>query len=169
SLAKYSCTRGAREVAASARDLLGGNGILLQNRVARHFADIEALHTYEGTESVQALIVGRDVTGVAASVWPPPGRTPALHTPAPLAPPRGAGASLSPRPAFSRTEHHEHRHPSRRRSRHRRGRGHPGPPARRAHPVRALPRGARLALGSRARRARDPGRARGRGRRAGAG
>ncbi|MBD8079687.1 acyl-CoA dehydrogenase family protein [Cellulosimicrobium arenosum] len=66
SLAKYTCTRGAREIAASARDLLGGNGILLQNRVARHFADVEALHTYEGTESVQALIVGRDITGVSA-------------------------------------------------------------------------------------------------------
>ncbi|WP_435737217.1 acyl-CoA dehydrogenase family protein [Cellulosimicrobium sp. PMB13] len=66
SLAKYTCTRGAREIAASARDLLGGNGILLRNRVARHFADVEALHTYEGTESVQALIVGRDITGVSA-------------------------------------------------------------------------------------------------------
>ncbi|MFC8922513.1 acyl-CoA dehydrogenase family protein [Cellulosimicrobium sp. NPDC057127] len=68
SLAKYTCTRGAREIAATARDLLGGNGILLGNRVARHFADIEALHTYEGTESVQALIVGRDITGVSAFV-----------------------------------------------------------------------------------------------------
>ena len=68
SLAKYTCTRGAREIAATARDLLGGNGILLQNRVARHFADVEALHTYEGTESVQALIVGRDITGVSAFV-----------------------------------------------------------------------------------------------------
>lgn len=66
SLAKYTCTRGAREIAATARDMLGGNGILLQNRVARHFADIEALHTYEGTESVQALIVGRDITGMSA-------------------------------------------------------------------------------------------------------
>ncbi|MHA7133732.1 acyl-CoA dehydrogenase family protein [Oerskovia turbata] len=66
SLAKYTCTRGAREIAASARDMLGGNGILLANRVARHFADIEALHTYEGTESVQALIVGRDITGLSA-------------------------------------------------------------------------------------------------------
>jgi glutaryl-CoA dehydrogenase len=46
--------------------MLGGNGILLENRVARHFADIEALHTYEGTESVQALIVGRDITGFSA-------------------------------------------------------------------------------------------------------
>ncbi|WP_125777862.1 acyl-CoA dehydrogenase family protein [Antribacter gilvus] len=66
SLAKYTTTRGAREIAASARDMLGGNGILLQNRVARHFADIEALHTYEGTESVQALILGREITGISA-------------------------------------------------------------------------------------------------------
>ena len=66
SLAKYTCTRGAREVAAIARDLLGGNGILLENRVARHFTDIEALHTYEGTESMQALIVGREITGTSA-------------------------------------------------------------------------------------------------------
>ncbi|GII97832.1 glutaryl-CoA dehydrogenase [Sediminihabitans luteus] len=68
SLTKYTCTRGAREIAAVARDMLGGNGILLANRVARHFADIEALHTYEGTESVQALIVGRDITGMSAFV-----------------------------------------------------------------------------------------------------
>jgi glutaryl-CoA dehydrogenase len=66
SLAKFTCTRGAREVASIARDMLGGNGILLGNRVARHFADIEALHTYEGTESMNALIVGRDITGVSA-------------------------------------------------------------------------------------------------------
>ena len=55
-----------RAMAASGRDLLGGNGILLENRVARHFADIEALHTYEGTETVQALIIGREITGVSA-------------------------------------------------------------------------------------------------------
>ena len=66
SLAKMSCTRGAREVAATARDMLGGNGILLAHRVARHFADVEALHTYEGTESMNALIVGRDITGLSA-------------------------------------------------------------------------------------------------------
>ncbi|QAY64187.1 acyl-CoA dehydrogenase [Xylanimonas allomyrinae] len=66
SLAKMTCTRGAREVASVARDLLGGNGILLAHRVARHFADIEALHTYEGTESVNALIVGREITGLSA-------------------------------------------------------------------------------------------------------
>ncbi|GAA1858759.1 acyl-CoA dehydrogenase family protein [Myceligenerans crystallogenes] len=66
SMAKYSCTRGARQIAQIARDMLGGNGILLENRVARHFVDIEALHTYEGTESMQALIIGRDITGMSA-------------------------------------------------------------------------------------------------------
>ena len=50
----------------NARDLLGGNGILMENRVARHFADIEAIHTYEGTETVQALIIGKSVTGISA-------------------------------------------------------------------------------------------------------
>jgi glutaryl-CoA dehydrogenase len=66
SLAKYHNTRAARRVAAVARDLLGGNGILLENRVMQHMADIEAIHTYEGTESVQALLIGRDITGVSA-------------------------------------------------------------------------------------------------------
>ncbi|WP_025134006.1 acyl-CoA dehydrogenase family protein [Leucobacter sp. PH1c] len=68
SLGKYTATRTARDLARNARDLLGGNGILLENRVARHFADIEALHTYEGTETVQALIIGREITGVSAFV-----------------------------------------------------------------------------------------------------
>ncbi len=66
SLAKYTCTRTARQIASNARDLLGGNGILLKNRVARHLADIEAVHTYEGTETVQALIIGRSITGISA-------------------------------------------------------------------------------------------------------
>ena len=66
SLAKYSATRTARSIAANARDLLGGNGILIQNEVGKHFADLEAIHTYEGTETVQALIVGRDITGKGA-------------------------------------------------------------------------------------------------------
>ena len=58
--------RRAREVLAEGRDLLGGNGILLDYHVIRHMADIEALHTYEGTETIQTLIVGRDITGVGA-------------------------------------------------------------------------------------------------------
>lgn len=66
SLAKYHNTRAARRIAASARDLLGGNGILIENGVMQHMADIEAIHTYEGTESIQALLIGRDITGLSA-------------------------------------------------------------------------------------------------------
>jgi glutaryl-CoA dehydrogenase len=65
-LAKMNNTRKARQVIAEARDLLGGNGILLDNHVIRHLTDIEVLHTYEGTETMQTLIVGRDITGVGA-------------------------------------------------------------------------------------------------------
>jgi glutaryl-CoA dehydrogenase len=65
-IAKMNNTRKAREVVAVARDLLGGNGILLDFHVMRHMADIEALHTYEGTETIQTLIVGRNITGVSA-------------------------------------------------------------------------------------------------------
>jgi glutaryl-CoA dehydrogenase len=65
-IAKMNNTRKAREVVADARDLLGGNGILLDFHVIRHMADLEALHTYEGTETIQTLIVGRDITGVGA-------------------------------------------------------------------------------------------------------
>ena len=65
-LAKMNNTRKARHVIAEARDLLGGNGILLENHVIRHMTDIEVLHTYEGTETIQTLIVGRDITGIGA-------------------------------------------------------------------------------------------------------
>ena len=65
-IAKMNNTRKAREVVSEARDLLGGNGILLDFHVMRHMADMEALHTYEGTETIQTLIVGRDITGVGA-------------------------------------------------------------------------------------------------------
>jgi glutaryl-CoA dehydrogenase len=66
SLAKLNNTSKARQVISDARDLLGGNGILLENHVMRHMADIEAIHTYEGTETIQTLLVGRDITGVSA-------------------------------------------------------------------------------------------------------
>ncbi len=65
-LAKLHNTTKARAVLAEARDLLGGNGILLDFHVMRHMADIEAVHTFEGTETMQALIVGRDITGISA-------------------------------------------------------------------------------------------------------
>jgi glutaryl-CoA dehydrogenase len=65
-LAKLHNTRKARQILAEARDLLGGNGILLDFQVIRHMADMEAVHTFEGTETMQTLIVGRDITGVGA-------------------------------------------------------------------------------------------------------
>ena len=65
-LAKMNNTRKARQVIAEARDLLGGNGILLEFHVIRHMLDLESIHTFEGTETVQTLLVGRDITGVAA-------------------------------------------------------------------------------------------------------
>jgi glutaryl-CoA dehydrogenase len=61
-------TERARAILADARDMLGGNGILLDYHVARHRCDIEAIDTYEGTGTVQALIVGRDITGYNAFV-----------------------------------------------------------------------------------------------------
>ncbi|MGW2558593.1 acyl-CoA dehydrogenase family protein [Streptomyces sp. NPDC001514] len=67
-LAKAHNTATARHVLAEARDLLGGNGILLDFHVARHMADIEAIHTFEGTETIQNLIVGRHITGFSAFV-----------------------------------------------------------------------------------------------------
>jgi glutaryl-CoA dehydrogenase len=65
-LAKSHNTTAAREVLAEARDMLGGNGILLEFHVIRHMADIEAIHTFEGTATIQNLIVGRDITGLSA-------------------------------------------------------------------------------------------------------
>jgi len=66
SLAKYFCTVKARHVCRMARDILGGNGILLDFHVVRHMCDMEALLTYEGTAEIQTLLVGRDVTGQSA-------------------------------------------------------------------------------------------------------
>lgn len=68
SLAKGYCTSRAREVASDARDMLGGSGVLLENHVIRHWGDLESLHTYEGTATIQELIVGRAITGVGAFV-----------------------------------------------------------------------------------------------------
>jgi glutaryl-CoA dehydrogenase len=65
-LAKLNNTTKAREVVAEARNLLGGNGILLDHHVMRHMADMEAIFTFEGTETIQTLVVGRDITGCSA-------------------------------------------------------------------------------------------------------
>ena len=53
----------ARRIAALARDVLGGNGILLDYRVMEHMADIEGTFSYEGTNDVNTLIVGQAITG----------------------------------------------------------------------------------------------------------
>ena len=66
SLAKMNHARKARQICLDARDILGGNGLLLDYHVARHLTDMEVVHTYEGTDSIQSLLVGRDITGISA-------------------------------------------------------------------------------------------------------
>jgi alkylation response protein AidB-like acyl-CoA dehydrogenase len=67
-LAKAFATAKCRETVAWARELLGGNGIVADYKVARFFADAEALYSYEGTYQMQNLIVGKAVTGLSAFV-----------------------------------------------------------------------------------------------------
>ncbi|MBW8706448.1 Acyl-CoA dehydrogenase [Streptomyces sp. MBT84] len=62
-LAKAYCTVRMRETVGWARELLAGNGIVLDYKVGRFVADAEALYSYEGTREIQTLIVGRAVTG----------------------------------------------------------------------------------------------------------
>ena len=57
-----------RETTGWARELLAGNGILLEYDVARFVADSEAIYSYEGTREMNTLIVGRAITGHAAFV-----------------------------------------------------------------------------------------------------
>ncbi|GBG60382.1 hypothetical protein CBR_g4340 [Chara braunii] len=66
SLAKAWNTQRARETVALGRELLGGNGILVDYLVAKAFSDIEPIYSYEGTYDINALVVGREVTGVAS-------------------------------------------------------------------------------------------------------
>jgi glutaryl-CoA dehydrogenase len=68
SLAKAFCTVRMRETVGWARELMGGNGILLENHVGRYVADAEAIYSYEGTREVNSLIVGRAITGSSAIV-----------------------------------------------------------------------------------------------------
>ena len=65
-LAKMRTSLLMRETVALAREVVGGNGILLEHDVARFFADAEAVYSYEGTHEINALIVGRALTGVSA-------------------------------------------------------------------------------------------------------
>jgi glutaryl-CoA dehydrogenase len=63
---RVRATRKARRVIAEARDLLGGHLVQLDHHVIRDIGDIEVIHTFEGTETMQALILGRDITDVGA-------------------------------------------------------------------------------------------------------
>ena len=67
-LAKAFCTVRMCETVGYARELLGGNGILLENHVGRFVADSEAIYSYEGTREINTLIVGRAITGIGAFV-----------------------------------------------------------------------------------------------------
>lgn len=68
SLAKVFCTLRTRDIVSRAREVMGGNGILLQYDVARFVADAEAIYSYEGTKEINSLIVGRAITGSSAFV-----------------------------------------------------------------------------------------------------
>jgi glutaryl-CoA dehydrogenase len=67
-LAKAFCTVRMRETVGYARELLGGNGILLEHQVGRFVADAEAIYSYEGTREINTLVVGRAITGHSAFV-----------------------------------------------------------------------------------------------------
>lgn len=68
SLAKVFCSLRTRDVVSKAREVMGGNGILLEYNVARFVADAEAIYSYEGTKEINTLIVGRAITGFSAFV-----------------------------------------------------------------------------------------------------
>ena len=68
SLAKVFCSLRTRDIVSKAREVMGGNGILMQHDVARFVADAEAIYSYEGTKEINTLIVGRAITGFSAFV-----------------------------------------------------------------------------------------------------
>lgn len=67
-LAKMHNALRLRETVALGREIVGGNGITLETNVARFFADAEAIYSYEGTHEINALIVGRYLTGIGSFV-----------------------------------------------------------------------------------------------------
>ncbi len=68
SLAKVFCSLRTRDIVSKAREVMGGNGILLEHDVARFVADAEAIYSYEGTKEINTLIVGRAITGISAFI-----------------------------------------------------------------------------------------------------
>ena len=66
SLAKRNCVSIARDIARDARDILGANGVTDDYQCGRHMLNLESVYTYEGTHDIHTLVVGQDVTGLAA-------------------------------------------------------------------------------------------------------
>ncbi|MFT5357118.1 MAG: glutaryl-CoA dehydrogenase [Polyangiales bacterium] len=66
SMAKRNNVHHALEIARMARDVLGGNGIMYEYPPGRHMMNLETVSTYEGTHDIHTLIVGQDITGLAA-------------------------------------------------------------------------------------------------------
>jgi len=66
SLAKLNNVREALKIARLARDITGARGILADHHIIRHLCDLEALSTLEGTAGMHTLILGQDITGIAA-------------------------------------------------------------------------------------------------------
>jgi glutaryl-CoA dehydrogenase len=66
SMAKMSNVAAAREICATARTILGANGILGEYPVMRHMANLESVYTYEGTHDMHLLVIGEAITGIPA-------------------------------------------------------------------------------------------------------
>ncbi|MDZ7700604.1 MAG: acyl-CoA dehydrogenase family protein [Halobacteriales archaeon] len=66
SMAKRHNVRVARDAARTAREMLGGNGITTDYSPMRHLANVETVYTYEGTDDIHTLVLGQDLTGIAA-------------------------------------------------------------------------------------------------------
>ncbi len=66
SLIKRHNVRAALEIARVCRDILGGNGITLEYPIMRHMCNLETVFTYEGTHDIHTLVLGQEITGIAA-------------------------------------------------------------------------------------------------------
>jgi glutaryl-CoA dehydrogenase len=66
SLAKRNNVYWALAIARMARDILGANGITDEYQCGRHMCNLESVYTYEGTHDIHTLILGQDITGIAA-------------------------------------------------------------------------------------------------------
>tara|TARA_B100000949_G_scaffold211582_1_gene205205 strand:- start:189 stop:596 length:408 start_codon:yes stop_codon:yes gene_type:complete len=66
SMAKRNNCAMARDIAKTAREILGANGVTLDYSPIRHLANIESVFTYEGTHEMHTLIIGEDITGISA-------------------------------------------------------------------------------------------------------